>query len=93
MSGKRNAVSGGTVRRWYLQAHVESGLRRVATGETLAEIKGLRAKARRLEDYVDIPRPATVFFAGKLSPRDHLSSRSSKVAALRVMRSSWSAGS
>jgi len=68
---KRNGVGGETVRRWYLQAQIDSGERRGATSEELAEIKALKAKVRRLEDDVDILRRATVFFAGELDPRDH----------------------
>ena len=69
--GKRNGVSGETVRRWYVRARVDSGQRRGATSEELAEIKALKAKVRRLEDDLDLLRRATVFFAGELDPRDH----------------------
>ncbi len=69
--GKRNGVSGETVRRWYVQAQVDSGQRRGATSEELAEIKELKAKVRRLEDDNDILRRATVFFVGELDPRGH----------------------
>ena len=69
--GKRNGVVGETVRRWYLQAQVDSGQRRGATSEDLAEIKELKAKVRRLEDDADILRRATIFFAGELDLRDH----------------------
>ena len=68
--GKRNRVGGETVRRWYLQAQIDSGQRRGATSEELAEIKELKAKVRRLEDDNDIIRGATIFFAGELDPRD-----------------------
>jgi len=64
------AVSAESVRRWYLQAQIDRGDRRGATSEELAEIKELKAKARRLEDDNDILRRATVFFAGELDPRD-----------------------
>ena len=67
---RRNGVGAETVRRWYLQAQVDSGQRRGATSEELAEIKELKAKDRRLEDDVDILRRATVFFAGELDPRE-----------------------
>ena len=67
---KRNGVGTETVRRWYLQAQVDSGQRRGATSEELAEIKELKAKVRRLEDDNDILRRATIFFAGELDPRD-----------------------
>ena len=67
---RRNGVGAETVRRWYLQAQVDSGQRRGATSEELAEIKELKAKVRSLEDDVDILRRATVFFAGELDPRE-----------------------
>ena len=68
---KRNGVGAETVRRWYVQAQVDSGQRRGATSEELTEIRELKAKVRRLEDDVDIHRRATVFFAGELDPRGH----------------------
>ena len=67
---KRNGVGAQSVRRWCLQAQIDSGDRRGATSEELAEIKELKAKVRRLEDDNDILRRATVFFAGELDPRD-----------------------
>jgi hypothetical protein len=67
---RRNGVGAESVRRWYLQAQIDSGDRRGATSEELAEIKELKAKVRRLEDDNDILRRATVFFAGELDPRD-----------------------
>ena len=67
---RRNGVGAESVRRWYLQAQIDSGERRGATSEELAEIKELKAKVRRLEDDNDILRRATVFFAGGLDPRD-----------------------
>ena len=67
---KRNGVGAESVRRWYLQAQIDSGQRRGAMTEELAEIKELKAKVRRLEDDNDILRRVTVFFAGELDPRD-----------------------
>ncbi len=67
---RRNGVGAESVRRWYLQAQIDSGDRRGATSEELAEIKELKANVRRLEDDNDILRRATVFFAGELDPRD-----------------------
>ena len=69
-NGVRNGVGAESVRRWYLQAQIDSGDRRGATSEELAEIKELKAKVRRLEDDNDILRRATVFFVGELDPRD-----------------------
>ena len=67
---RRNGVGAESVRRWYVQAQIDSGDRCGATSEELAEIKELKAKVRRLEDDNDILRRATVFFAGELDPRD-----------------------
>ncbi len=67
---RRNGVGAESVRRWYLQAQIDSGDRRGATSEELAEIKELKAKSAGLEDDNDILRRATVFFAGELDPRD-----------------------
>ena len=66
---KRNGVGAETVRRWFLQAQTDTGQRRGATSEELAEIKDLKAKVRRLEEDNDILRRASIFFAGELDPR------------------------
>lgn len=66
---KRNGIGGETVRRWYLQALVDTGQRRGATTEELAEIRDLRSKVRRLEEDNEILRRASIFFAGELDPR------------------------
>lgn len=66
---KRNGVGAETVRRWFLQAQVDTGQRRGATSEEIAEIKDLKAKVRRLEEDNDILRRASIFFAGELDPR------------------------
>lgn len=68
---KRNGVGAESVCRWYLQALIDSGQRRGATSEELAEIKELKARVRRLEEDNDILRRASIFFAGELDPRDH----------------------
>ncbi|MGN6333258.1 MAG: transposase, partial [Motilibacteraceae bacterium] len=39
-----------TVRRWVVQAEVDSGRREGASSQELAEIKALKAKVRRLEE-------------------------------------------
>lgn len=66
---KRNGVGAETVRRWFIQAQVDSGQRRGATSEEIAEIRELKAKVRRLEEDNDILRRASIFFAGELDPR------------------------
>lgn len=59
-----------TVRRWVVQAEVDSGRREGASSQELAEIKALKAKVRRLEEDNAILKAATVFFAGELDPRN-----------------------
>lgn len=66
---QRNGVGAESVRRWYVQAQIDSGQRRGATSEELAEIKELKSKVRRLEEDNDILRRASIFFAGELDPR------------------------
>jgi hypothetical protein len=57
------------VRRWVLQAQVDSGQRPGASSEELAEIKELKAKVRRLEEDNEILRRASIFFARALDPQ------------------------
>jgi len=59
-----------SVRRWVVQAEVDSGDRPGASSEELAEIKALKAKVRRMEEDNAILKAATVFFAGELDPRN-----------------------
>jgi transposase len=59
-----------TVRRWVVQAEVDSGGRTGVTSEDHAEIKALKAKVRRLEEDNAILKAATVFFVGELDPRN-----------------------
>ena len=74
---KQLGVSPESVRRWTMQARVDTGARAGTTSEENAEIKRLRAENRRLTEHVDILRAATVFFAGELDPRNRFSSGSS----------------
>lgn len=66
---QRNGVGAESVRRWFVQAQIDSGQRRGATSEELAEIKELKSRVRRLEEDNDILRRASIFFAGELDPR------------------------
>jgi transposase len=59
-----------TVRRWVVQAEVDSGGRPGMTSAEHAEIKRLRAENRRLREDVDILKAATSFFAGELDSRN-----------------------
>ena len=67
---KQLGVGKESVRRWALQAEVDSGQRHGPTTEELAEIKSLKSKVRRLEEDNAILKAATVFFAGELAPRN-----------------------
>jgi hypothetical protein len=60
---KRTRVGAYSVRRWYVQAQIDSGDRLGANSAELAESKELKAKVRRLEDGNDILRRATVLLA------------------------------
>ncbi len=67
---RREGVGKESVRRWVLQAQIDSGQRPGASSEELAEIKDLKAKVRRLEEDNEILRRASIFFAGALDPRN-----------------------
>jgi transposase len=67
---RREGVGKESVRRWVLQAQIDSGERSGPSGEELAEIKELKAKVRRLEEDNEILRQASIFFAGELDPRN-----------------------
>lgn len=60
-----------TLRRWVLQAQVDSGERTEPTSEELAEIKALKAKVRDLEEANGILKASAIFFARELDPRRH----------------------
>ena len=55
-----------TVRRWVVQAEIDSGGRPGMTSAEHAEIKRLKAENRRLREDVEILKAATSFFAGEL---------------------------
>lgn len=67
---RREGVSSESVRRWVVQAQVDTGQRAGASSEELAEIKELKAKVRRLEEDNEILRRASILFAGELDPRN-----------------------
>lgn len=49
MVAKLNGVGAESVHRWFLQAQVDSGQRRGASSDELAEFKNLKAKVRRVD--------------------------------------------
>jgi transposase-like protein len=66
-----------TVRRWVVQAEIDSGGRPGMTSAEHTEIKRLKAENRRLREDVEILKAATSFFAGELDSRNRCSWRSS----------------
>ena len=66
---RKEGVATESVRRWVVQAQVDSGQRHGATTQELEQIRVLKAKVRRLEEDNEILRRASIFFAGELDPR------------------------
>lgn len=62
-------VGAESVRRWVVQAEIDSGARGGVSSEENAEIKLLKAENRRLREDVAILKAATSFFVGELDPR------------------------
>lgn len=58
------------MRRWLAQAEVDDGTRPGLTSEESAEIKRLKSEVKRLRQDNEILRRASIFFAGKLDPRN-----------------------
>lgn len=67
---KQVGVGAESVRRWMVQAQVDTGQRAGLSTEEHEEIKRLKAKVRRLEEDNEILRRASIFFAGELDPRN-----------------------
>jgi len=67
---KRLGVGGESVRRWAVQAQIDSGQRQGPSSAELAEIKALKVTVRRLAEDNAILKAATVCFAGELDPRN-----------------------
>ena len=67
---KQLGVGKESVRRWVVQAQINTGQRDGMTTEEHAEIKRLKAENRQLREDVSILKAATTFFAGELDPRN-----------------------
>jgi transposase-like protein len=65
---KKVGVGRETVRRWLIQADVNTGTRPEVTSDAQAEIKRLRAEVKKLREDNEILKSTTVFFAGELDP-------------------------
>ena len=58
-----------TLRKWVRQAEVDSGLKRGATADELAEIRELRKEVADQQRTIDILKAATTYFAREADPR------------------------
>lgn len=67
---KQLGVGKESLRRWVIQAQVNTGERGGVTTNEQSEIKRLKAENRRLREDVAILRAATSFFAGELETRN-----------------------
>lgn len=59
-----------TVRRWVVQAEVDTGAREGMATTEREEIRLLKAENARLREDVAILKAATTFFVGELDPHD-----------------------
>ena len=67
--GPRLDVGPETLRKWVIQAQTDTGERTGPTSTELAEIRELRRENRDLREANEIPKAASIFFAGELDPR------------------------
>lgn len=58
-----------SLRRWVLQAQVDTGVKDGPTTTELDELKALRAENRDLKEANEILKAASIFFARELDPR------------------------
>jgi len=61
-------VGSESLRRWTLQAQIDSGQRSGATSDEMVEIKALKNKVRDLEEANEILRQASIIDARELDP-------------------------
>jgi transposase-like protein len=67
---RQEGVGRESLRRWVVQAEIDTGAREGVTSNEAAEIKALKAENRRLREDVAILKAATSFFVGELDPRN-----------------------
>lgn len=67
---RQEGVGAESLRRWVIQADIDSGDREGQTSEEAAEVKRLKAENKRLREDVAILKAATTFFAGELDSRN-----------------------
>ena len=64
-------IGAETLRKWIVQAQVDTGDRVGPTSQELDEIRKLKAEVRDLRDVNEILKAASIFFARELDPRHH----------------------
>ena len=67
---RQEGVGNESLRRWVVQAEIDTGDRDGQTSEEHAEIRRLKTENRRLREDVAILKAATTFFVGELDPRN-----------------------
>ena len=63
-------VSRESVRRWVMQYEVDAGQAAGVSTDEREELRRLRAENKRLREVNEVPKSATIFFAGELDPRN-----------------------
>ena len=58
-----------TLRKWVVQAQIDTGVKTGPTSAELEEIKKLKSENRDLREANEILKAASIFFAGELDPR------------------------
>jgi transposase-like protein len=67
--GPKLGVGVETLRKWILQAQVDTGQRPGPSTAELEEIRRLKAEVRELKEANEILKAASIFFARELDPR------------------------
>ena len=66
--GPKLSIGSETLRRWTLQAQIDTRQCHGPTNDELTEIKKLKNKVRDLEEANEILKQASIFFARELDP-------------------------
>lgn len=67
---RQEGVGVESLRRWVIQAEIDSGDRQGQSSQEHEEIRRLKSENRRLREDVAILKAATSFFVGELDPRN-----------------------
>ncbi|GFG67796.1 transposase [Mycobacterium kubicae] len=70
-AAKGLGVSYESLRRWFNQAEVDTGVRDGLSSDAARELRELKRKNRELEETIDILKAATSLFVRESDPRHH----------------------